>query len=291
MNKWLFLRGEWDERTQKSIDDNDDMWFQLFEKLHNDDFVRLWFKGQPLPETVDYIFTRGGFDYYLPVLKKYPTAYKIRYGAGKRFMPESDIDYNLVLVDTEEQKQQVKEVYPDCNVHKFIKPAAQHFRVIPEIRKEFDVCYIANGQQSEIKSIQWVYETVPKHIKVLHLGYPSKYTPPENVTCLRVDRINMPEQINRCSYGIVPYWSGVDSCPRVIPEMLACGLPIVVGNKVNFWRERYLSITSSKEDFWKTVQMFINKQVTMKSVDTYYNDNLSIKKSVDHLKSLIYNNK
>ena len=319
---WLFLRGEWDEHTQKSIDTDDDMWLQLFDELGGANHS-IWFKGEELLWTnppiyniytssvnrmidfvtrnrndLGYIFARGGFDYYIPVLKACPNTYKIRYGAGKRYMPEPEIDYQLVLVDTEKQKAEVLAKYPKANVHLFIKPAARHFKPV-DVEKEYGVVFIANGQQAKFKGIEWVYSTAPKYLKILHLGYPSKFNPPYNITCKRVDRIDMPAEINKCRVGIVPY-ENIDSCPRVIPEMLACGLPLVVLDTVNFCRELYIGNPpeiafngqiADKEGFWGCVEYELSSHIyhctRNRAIPMYYQENLSIPIAAKHIKELI----
>jgi len=309
---WLFLRGAWDERTRKSIDDNDDMWLQLFAALVGEnDYGNIYFKdkfdGSDCPEAIKYthncdiatyftggivgdkqtIFSRGGFDWQALICRNDKNAYKIRYGAGKRFMPEPDIKYDLVLVDSYNQKKAIKEIYPDCNAQIWIKPAAEHFKYMPEVEKDFDVCYIANGQQAEIKSVKWVYDTVPRDLKVLHLGYPSKYKPPENVTCMRVDRIDMPKWINRCKVGIVPYWSGVDSCPRVIPEMMACGLPVLMADTVVYRNLLFNGGGSNKDSFWGDVKINIEYNVFYRSISEEYEKENSIEVVVNLIKQYI----
>jgi len=309
MSNWLFLRGSWDERTQKSIDDDDDMWVQLFRKLGDPNYD-IWFLdrketltwitcgGKNITKSsveglikninpdLDYIFARGGFDYYLPILKKCPNAYKIRYGAGKRFVPEPEIDYQLILVDTEKQKADVLAKYPKANVHLFIKPAARHFKPL-DVEKEYDVCYIANGQQARFKGIEWIYKTCPSDISILHLGYPSKFKPPANVTCRRVDRIDMAREISRCKVGIVPYDS-TDSCPRVIPEMLACGLPLVILDTVNFWKDKYCCVVSNRDNFWKNVINSVDvKKEYVELIKKYYKIYLSLPIAAKHIKELI----
>ncbi|GAG06516.1 unnamed protein product, partial [marine sediment metagenome] len=97
---WLFLRGDWDHRTQKSIDDDDDMWIQLFAEMleENDsgniyfrgssrsaieydkrcDITTGWFRGGLLGKKVKQIvFVRGGFPWQSDIMKKFPNAYKI----------------------------------------------------------------------------------------------------------------------------------------------------------------------------------------------------------------------
>lgn len=347
MNNWLFLRGEWDERTQKSIDDNDDMWLQLFDSLVSvENSGDVWFKDKQerlfrynntqicsteqfnpvYLKSVDYVFARGGFDYYKPTLDMCVNAYKIRYGAGCRYMPEQDINYDLILVDTEEQK---RNVINRCRLNKhyervelFIKPAASHFKPV-ECEKEYDVCYIANQQQAKIKGVKWVYETVPRNLKVLHLGYIDKHiTPPSNVTRKRVDRIDMPEWISKCKIGIVPY-SSVDSSPRALVEMIACGLPVVCLDTVNYWKEKYDKYFKefspwyndckfSKDKFWESVEVtvdyvyselvpktkFIGQGFSTDEIDpkwtpphtrfyNFYKESLSLPVAAQYLKDLI----
>lgn len=310
MSNWLFLRGAWDERTQNSIDTDDDMWLQLFAELvEKNDYGNIYFNATNIDirKIIKYtnncdiatwftggivgakqiVFSRGGFDWQVDILKKCPTVYKIRYGAGKRFMPEPEIDYQLVLVDTEKQKANVLAKYPKANVQLFIKPAAYHFKSL-DMEKEYDVCYIANGQQARFKGIEWVYNTAPSDISVLHLGYPSEFEPPANITCRRVDRINMPAEINKCRIGIVPYDS-IDSCPRVIPEMLACGLLLVILDTVVFCRERCIYIDSDKDWFWAQVKNQLRQYDSeySKEISKYYQKNLSIPIAAQHIKDLI----
>ena len=312
MNSWLFLRGAWDERTQKSIDTDDDMWLQLFAELvEKNDYGNIYFNTTDIDigEVIEYtnncdiatwftggivgakqiVFSRGGFDWQVDILKKCPTAYKIRYGAGKRFMPEPEIDYQLVLVDTEKQRIEVLLKYPKANVHLLIKPAASHFKPI-KVGKEYDVCYIANGQQAHFKGIEWVYNTAPSDISILHLGYPSEFKHPDNVTCRRVDRINMPAEINKCRIGIVPYDS-IDSCPRVIPEMLACGLYNVIFDETNCNEYVYCHCERiHKKDFWDRIKYLLNESDLKKTepiISKYYQENLSIPIAAQHIKDLI----
>lgn len=314
MNSWLFLRGSWDERTQKSIDDNDDMWLELFAELSEDKSCsvilfrdeysrtinyknKCFIHSEPSAITahvidgdrVDYIFSRGGFDWQVDILKKCPNSYKIRYGAGKRFMPEPEIEYQLVLVDTEKQRKEVLSRYPKANVQLFIKPAANHFKPI-NVEKEYDVCYIANGQQARFKGVEWVYNTAPSDISILHLGYPSGFKHPDNVTCRRVDRIDMPTEISKCRIGIVPYDS-IDSCPRVIPEMLACGLYIIVKDETNYNEHIYFHCERMyKEDIWNRVKNILNTadlKAKEPIIAQYYKEHLSIPIAAQYIKDLI----
>jgi hypothetical protein len=181
----------------------------------------------------DVVFARGGFDEYRPVLKRYKNAFKIFYGAGHRYLPEDHIKYDLVLVDSEMQLRKCQNKGLPAQL--WYKPVAPLFRPMPEIPKEFDVCYVGDGRfpfRAKIKNVNWVYKTVPPDLKLLHLGWSGAYKPPPNVTVRRVQRQDMPAEYARCKVGIVPYTS-YDSAPRVIPEMIVCGLNVVVADEVN----------------------------------------------------------
>lgn len=268
---WLFLRGQWDERTENSIRSNDDAWLQLFVELasESDDtgIIMFWGKNRRIElrhniniigiddfsnigelNGVDIVFARGGFPEYDHVIKKCVNAKKIYYGAGRRYLPNSDI-YDMILCDTVHQSDMV---FMHCKgkTELLIKPFAKHFKYIP-MEKKYDVCFIANGTQENIKGIKFVYETAPADISILHLGYPGKFKKPDNVHQLRVDRIDMQKYINQCKMGIIPYFdNSYDSCPRVIPEMLACGLPLLVSDNLIYNNKLYKTKWVNKENFW-----------------------------------------
>ena len=331
MGSWLMLRGSWDERTQKSIETKDDLWLSLFEEMVNINkgVGAIYFKDKKYYETPfefdyyksidiwrgaelgndsagdwDYIFSRGSFQWQADILRKFPNAYKIKYSAGRRIFPEPDINYSLILCDSDNQKQQILQRYPKARVELFIKPAAWHFKPI-ECKKEYDICFIAKHQQAHFKGTKWVYETVPRDLKVLHLGGDGSLNPPPNVTCKQVGRIDIPAEISRCKVGIVPYWNQIDSCPRIIPEMLACGLPLIIADELNFWEEKYrygyyegsglgwfINLTvSSKETFWQLACYELAKQKYRTGVDEnmtdYYQKNLSIPIAAKYIKGLI----
>lgn len=277
--KYILLRGRFDERTQNSIDTDDDMWTQLIAGLAGEsDACIIYYKGEnglnyeyrenciittdtnAIRDGSDVtVFSRGGFPWQAEILRSMPLAVKMRYGAGKRYMPEPDIDYTVVFVDNDRQRVEVIASGCEASVNLLIKPAALHFVPAP-VRKEFDVCYIANGEQADMKNVEWVYNTVPPDLKVLHLGYKSIYHAPKNVTLRRVDRIDMPTEISRCRVGVVPYAKRLenDSCPRVLSEMLSCGLPIIINTEMDYWKEKYGQcmgvFNSSLICFWDVVK-------------------------------------
>lgn len=264
--KYLFLRGKVDRRTQRvtSLVDHHDMWTQLFHAIcirgGNPGTVLYWggeryqpyagsFQEVWIPSLKEYngipdvIFARGGFPEYNSLIERFPEALTVYYGAGVRTYPKKP--HSIVLVDSVDDWKRGRAKCPKSRVVRWRKPAAHQF-VPHDVPKIFDLCYIANGQQAQIKRIEWVYKTVPKKYRVLHLGYPSKFHPPPNVTCRRVPRETMPFEICRCRAGIAPY-KPYDSAPRALAEMVACGLPVVgrrglrhsekirEGDKTTFW--------------------------------------------------------
>jgi len=324
--RFLMLRGQvpQDRDPQEIVFDHladvDDVWTQLFfAMLGDDDYGELWywagkrekkfaynFIERWVPNFVDYksrytpnvIFCRGGFKEYHPVLKRFPKAIKIYYGAGNRFLPQPGFyDYDIILQDSPEQLEICRQEFPDVLSTLFIKPAADNiFYPMPEIKKEYDVCFPANGAQP-FKGHEFVYSTVPKDIKLLNLGNnPRNYRYPENVTSYRVLRSNMAENIAKCRVGIVVVQSQVDSCPRVIPEMLACNVPIVVLNTVKFWDVKYIKdsydsgnltgVLTTKENFWNVVK-FVVKNYDEYNPRKYYEENLSLNHAAEFLRRRI----
>lgn len=274
---WLFLRGEWDKNNRVSFKNDTDMWVQLFRELAGDDQFYIWYKGYDIRVEPTHIFARGGHSYYLPILDRFPKAYKIRYGAGERFMPERD--YELILVDTPVQRQKVSNKY-SYNVHLWVKPAANCFKPI-ETDKEYDVCYIANpaaDNQAEFKRLKWVYDTAPRDLKILHLGNSWKFKPPKNVTVKRLSRLEMPQWINKCRIGICPYTKR-DSAPRALVEMNACGLTVVC-LEVNIWHDMYNTIRAAPDNFWDMVKDF--------PVTNIPPEKFSVKSAANYLKDLIW---
>jgi hypothetical protein len=286
-----------------TLEEVDDMWTHLFyNMLTEKDYGELWYWGGNRKKefsscfierwvptflpingfTPDVIFCRGGFPEYHSILKRFPQAVKIYYGAGRRFMPQPGFDnYEVILQDSLEQVEICKKKYSNKLVTTFIKPAADNiFYPIDETKKEYDVCFPANGAQA-FKGHDFIYNTVPKDIKLLNLGNnPRGYKYPSNVVSYRVLRHDMAKNISKCKVGIVAVSSEIDSCPRVIPEMLACGIPIIVLDGVRFWKDKYIvpGVTgeiSTKEDFWNVVRNVL-ANVGMYNPRKYYEENLAL---------------
>jgi len=243
----------------------------------DDGFVVICTKDiDSLASSASVIFHRGGFKEFHDIVYRHnkPAIY---YGAGKRREASHEL-YKLVLNDK-----------------MWVKPAvdSDDMFVPMSIAKSFDVCYIANHAQREIKSIDWVYKTAPEHLRVLHIGRGcyNVGSHPKNVTVIESDREHMPYWINNCLIGIVPYWSGVDSAPRVVSEMQACGLYLVVADTVHFSGKVY-GVISDKEKFWNKVESSLIRDdvkngTIFSNVRYWYERNSSMSKAAFTLLDLI----
>jgi len=318
MNKrWLFLRGsvpkdrDPKEIEHETLEQEDDMWIHLFAGLvgcedeghviyynalevkcfrYRDNF-HVWHYPNldPIMGEWDYVFARGGFPIYDKLLERIG-GYKIYYGAGKRFYPKTSgyCKYDLILIDSDRQKRDVLSIYPYIRCEKIIKPAAPLFYP-RNVKKEFDCCFVA-GVPNPCKMVQWVYDTCPRDISILQLGYtPDKY--PENVTVKRVPRWDMPDEMCRCRVGIVPYSSN-DSCPRVIPEFMACGIEPVVCKEVNFSVEMLGHCGYNRDMLWKKVRTRLcysdkNEAKYSNFLLKHYERTQSLPVAVNHLKKII----
>lgn len=278
-------------------EDSGEIWYFGGKREHtfNNQLIERWipnFSNYKTDFTPDVIFSRGGFKNYHSVLQKFPKSVKIYYGAGARYLPQEGFkNYDLILQDSQKQLDKCRKLYPHIKSSLFIKPAPDNlFYPLEGIKKEFDIAFPANGSQKQLKGHSFVYSTVPKHLKVLNLGNRSGITAPSNVTRKRVLRTQMNEQLQRCRVGIVTCSSSKDSCPRVIPEMLASGIPIVVLDTTRFWIEKYITpetgIVSDKEHFWENIQ-YVLDNLDQFNPRKYYEENLTLKHAAKFIKNLI----
>jgi glycosyltransferase involved in cell wall biosynthesis len=114
--------------------------------------------------------------------------------------------------------------------------------------KNYDVCFMANATQQSIKRHALLIEQFANtpHT-ILNLGNIDrklvKLARQKNVDITWGDwslRKFLPEKISQCRVGICCS-TNYDSCPRVIPEYLACGLPVVATKNINFWQDKYIN--------------------------------------------------
>jgi len=169
--KLLFLRGQVPTDRPKeqimfdSLDECDDVWTQLARRLSMDDYGEVWYwggkrkvkyrenfiekwvpsyKNHKAKFKPDVIFARGGFPQYDVVLNRHPQAYRIYYGAGRRFIPQSPFKkYDLILVDMPKQLKKARKAFPKIRSELFIKPAADNvFKPQSHDKKTFQYIYL-----------------------------------------------------------------------------------------------------------------------------------------------------
>lgn len=334
---FLMLRGQipQDRNPQEivfdKLEDVDDMWTQLFyAMLGPEDQGELWYCGGTrnkkfaenfverwVPSYTshfssfipDVTFCRGGFKEYIPILRRFPKALKMYYGAGRRFIPQDGfLDYDILLQDSPTQVEYAMKECPNISSVLFFKPAPDKlFYPIEGIEKEYDVCYPADGRPPR-KGHDFIYSTVPGDLKILNLGFPTKrFKLPSNIDSYRVLKPELSKYMQKCKIGIVASTNGTglfglsyDSCPRIIPEMIACGLPIVVLDELEFWEDKYInSLISSRsswatgelanrENFWDIVRMVLENR-ELYNPRKYYEENLTIKHAAGYLREKINN--
>lgn len=320
--KLLFLRGQVPSDRPKEqimfndLFSNDDMWTWLayelvqrtggygeiwFEKgdrvvKYTDNFVDRWvprYISSKCGFEPDVVFARGGFGFMREAAKKYKNAFKIHYGAGKRVVPKfNDEPWDIVLADTAKQMRAIKDKGYTAKL--FIKPASENIFFPVKSKKKYDVIYVANWNPNTNKGHRFILPAVRDvGLRVLHVGvkrpgWDRKYP---NVKFVgRVPRREIPELYAQSKVAIVRT-VGKDSCPRVIPEAIACDCPILVDESTNFCSELYLGDglagrLTSKQTFTNDLNRMIKDYQSFQPA-LYYKKHLSMRASVDSLLSAI----
>ena len=301
----LFLRGpvprdrDPAEAQYEFLSQSDDMWEHLahhlgdkvevfywggnYRRQYNDNMLVRWYDIKRYTPSFepDLIFARGGFDETYPFLKRFKCK-KIYYGSGARFNPKHDV-FDIVLVDS---VRQAKKVGPKARL--WVKPAAPHFKPVA-MAKQYDVCFVGDARfpfRIKIKRIDWLYQTCPEDISVLHLGFDGNIKKRKNIKNCRVSRGTMPEQYARCRVGIVPY-SNYDSAPRVIPEMIACGLPVVVADSVHCWPARYGVEPVELANFWQKVRETLKSLDFFKPPVSFSDGSITVEAAAESIKRMV----
>ena len=320
--KLLFLRGQVPkDRDPKQITFNDiescdDMWTQLALEMSSDDgygevlywggkrkvryrgnFVERWvpsLKKHKLSFTPDVIFARGGFPEYEYILKRFKKSYKIYYGAGKRFFPQnSNIKYDLILVDSDYQKEKVQKRFPKIRVELFIKPASDNiFKPKASTKKKYDVIFIGNLQKKDIKGHGFILDSLHNDFSVLQVGITNKKMKrryPNVKFTGWIPRIRIPDMYAMSRVSVVASVTK-DSCPRVIAESIACDCPLVILDSVKFWSKKYITrdtgILTDRENFVDNTRKAVSMYTDF-SPNKYYRKNLSLSCAALFIKNLI----
>lgn len=308
--KILLLRGQvpQDRDPQEivfnSIEENDDMWTQLAyamsengdgqvwywngkrKKILSKNFMERWVKSfddLKYDFDPDVIFCRGGFKEYDTVLNRHPNAFKIYYGAGVRYLPKYGFkNYDMILVDSEEQLAEAKKKFPNTKSDLIIKPAAENIFFPQDGEIKYDVIFSVN--HARMKGTDFFFENLPPELKVIVVGNIPKsirLKHPNVFFAGRVNRKELPKFYSQAKIAVCCSTS-YDSCPRVIPEALACNTPIIVLDSVHVWRGMYINndtgISSSREDFFNNVHKMVDSFEEF-NPRKYYDENLSIASS------------
>lgn len=270
----LFLRGQLpcdrphSQITFNTLNDNDDMWVQLANKLveESNGYGELWYeKGQRVvhysdrflerwvpryAQTTcsfkpDIAFARGGFKIMWAEAQRHPLSFKIHYGAGIRVVPKASNLWDLVLADTPKQlKACIQNGY---KTKLWAKPAAENIFKPLEKNIKYDFIYVANWNPYADKGHRLLLPELNKY-KTLHVGinregWKRKFS---NITFTGwIPRKEIPKLYAQAKVAVIST-KGKDSCPRVIPEALACDTPILVGNTTKIWREKYINTKTGR---------------------------------------------
>jgi hypothetical protein len=305
--KFLFLRGQIpQDRNPKeivfnTIEECDDVWTHLiFNMTQSKDQTELWYWGGKREHkfsnnfterwvqdfskyknefTPDVIFCRGGFQEYDSVLKSLPNAFKIYYGAGSRFLPIHNFkNYDLILQDSPQQLSQSQKKFTKSHSSLFIKPAIDHMFIPTHTKKSIDVCFPANQFRAD-KGHDFVSKTSPKKLSILNLGANNNLKLPKHIQHKRVLKNKLNAEYNKCKIGIVCSDPSIDSCPRVLPEMIAANLPVVLLDETRVWSEKYINsetgVISNRKNFWNDVDYVLNNLEKF-NPRSYYEKELSL---------------
>ena len=320
----VFLRGSVPPKNEnpekllyETIETCEDVWTQLFYYLTrainakaeilydngdrefriDDDVTEKWvhLSRYTPPFTPDLIVCRGGFPYYDTFLRNFPKSKKVYYGAGRRFYPTTEFtEYDLFLCDSKSQRDQIRAKGKTAEL--FIKPAATMFSP-RRVEKAYDICFTANATQKAIKRhAMFIKQFAGKGYKILSLGNLDKnlirmaHEHNVNITWNGWALRNLlPEKISQCRVGLCCS-TNADSCPRVIPEYLACGLPVVATNNINFWHDKYITPSSGvlvdEDCLVEGVEIVYGKGVGAFAHE-HYKQNIGMPKAVAHLRRLI----
>lgn len=316
--KLLFLRGQVPkDRDPRQImfdtlDECDDMWTQLARELSKDDYGEVWYWGGKrkvkyaenfverwvpnfdktnLPFQPDVIFARGGFPAYDGILGR-TKSFKIYYGAGRRHVPQNRFKaFDLILTDSPRQLADIQKV-SKSPASLFPKPAAENiFRPTPS-QKAYDVIFIGNEAPDDKKGHKYALSSIPPRFSVVCVGIASsklrKKFPHIHFTGW-IPRKRIPEYYGKSKVALVTA-AKVDSCPRVIPESLACNCPLLVLESVRFWKEKYITPTTGvlfdKRNLAGSLSDMLSRVDEYQPYE-YYKNNLSLSVSAQYIRNMI----
>lgn len=285
-----------------SLDENDDMWTHLAHEIavQTGGCAEVWYeKGERVTRyngrlterwvprycgtkcifKPDIVFSRGGFTFQLEEARRHPSAFKVYYGAGERAVPKAGQPWDLVLVDTQEQFAVAKA--RRYGVALFIKPAAENvFKPVGGDPK-YDVIMVANHNLNTNKGHRFVLPATAG-LRVLHVGLDGGRKWAANWPHVKFMGWR-PRKEHADLYAqarVAVIWAtGKDSCPRVVPEALACNKPVIVARTVTLNQGLYVTdatgCLAEKATFRETLEQLLEKSRNMRP-RSYYDTFLSL---------------
>lgn len=308
MEKWLFLRSaikagfeRFGQPPSPDLVVNDDMWTQLFAVLVRLAGVEGIILREGVPYQVSYagtqvtdcrvsnlldfagkfdvVFNRGGYPQYCGILGRNQRAFRVYVGCGRNWRPPT---VDLVLVDHKQQLEELRSV--GCPAILFTKPAADNvFRPfgVPKKHGFVWMCRWPRG----FKGGDWLGERIPMGESLLHIGphceelsKASRRRGFSYATTSAVPRKQIPELACSGRVGVVCDDGLHDSGPRVLPEFLAMGIPVIVRGCVRANLRAYITpetgcvVGDSVDEFQEAARKLIGV-----SPLSYYDSKLSIK--------------
>jgi glycosyltransferase involved in cell wall biosynthesis len=152
------------------------------------------------------------------------------------------------------------------------------------------VIFVANEHPQGIKGHQFVLKDLPDDLKILQVGIRLKKRRMQHVDFMGwVPRNKLPAMYGRSKIAIVSA-EKYDSCPRVIPEALACGCPLLATSGVKFWAEKYISPETGRicdrSEVVTTLREMIEHYDQFDAAG-YYQRNLNLKLAAAHIHNLL----
>ena len=302
--RWLFLRSAhrtsgYTDPPDRDLDPRSDMWIALFAELvrasggcgeiwkqgwrytHdvniNLRIVRYETLGEAAGFEPDVIFNRGGYTAYEGVLAANPEATTIYYGAGERWCPTRR--YDLILVDTPAQRAEAAARWPDSRVIIMHKPASPVFKPRIAVGTEYDLIFICDST-AENKGCKWLADRLPADMKLLNIGPADKWLHAEFCTG-SLPRHCVADYAGRAKVGVVCDDGMHDSGPRVLSELLAMNIPVIVRECVradlDFLITPQTGVIANDKNFAEKLRELLADSDAMKP-RRFYDRNLSIER-------------
>jgi glycosyltransferase involved in cell wall biosynthesis len=211
----------------------------------------------------DVTFFRGGFPEYGNLTRVNPHFFGLSLycGTGRRTEPKNGGIYSKVLVEDDRDIR-------DGNIP-FYKTANPEIFKPLWVNKQYDICWPCNFSQDSYKGQGFFIREVSKSdylkkLKILHVGNKpaigkeicEKYKVTNVDFAGHVSRDSLNSSLNLSKLGLVT--SNLhDGSPRVITEIMAAGLPLLLRDKTRalyYYRNSTFGFNDGNEDNWWNVE-------------------------------------